>query len=288
MQSDAELHAPAECASSSIVAIEDLTVRRGADRVLDGVTICIDEGTFTGVLGPNGGGKTTLLKVLLGLLPYESGRVRVLGREPSDLGPMRARIGYVPQHLNVETNFPASALSVAAMGAYRSAGLFRPLGRRWRDRAMAALRRVGMAEAAHRPFGRLSGGQRQRALIARAIVAEPRLLLFDEPTTGVDVKGQEQLMDLLRDLRREMDLTILMVTHDVALISRYADRIACLNRVLHWHDASERLTPAVLDRAFQTNLDYLLAVQHAHDHDHEHGHAHDHESHGKGEGEEDR
>lgn len=247
------IHPPSEHlagAHAPAVETEGLTVVLGGNVVLEDVSLCVDDGTFTAILGPNGGGKTTLLKAVLGLVPITRGSIRVLGRPVRELDAVRGRIGYVPQHLNLDAHFPATALDVVLMGAYAHAGLFRRVGRDWRERAREILGRVGMAERADRPFGRLSGGQRQRVLIARALVARPSLLLLDEPTTGVDMVGKSDLMALLAALRSEMGLTILMVTHDVALVGSAADKVACLNRHLHWHDASQLLSMAVLERAF--------------------------------------
>ncbi|MCA9772296.1 MAG: ABC transporter ATP-binding protein [Myxococcales bacterium] len=247
------IHLPSEHpagAHAPAVETKELTVVLGGAVVLENVSICIDEGTFTAILGPNGGGKTTLLKAVLGLVPIAHGSIQVLGRPIAELDAVRDRIGYVPQHLNLDPHFPATVLDVVLMGAYAPVGLFRPVGRRWRDRAREVLRRVGMADQAGRTFGRLSGGQRQRVLIARAMVSRPSLLLLDEPTTGVDMVGKTDLMALLAELRTEMGLTILMVTHDVALIRTAADKVACLNHHLHWHDASELFSGAILERVF--------------------------------------
>jgi zinc transport system ATP-binding protein len=246
---------PACDCARGVVCIKDLTFRRGEQAVLEGITFCIDEGVVLGIIGPNGGGKTTLLKLILGELPVQTGTIEVLGKAPAKLGADRSLIGYVPQKHEIDRNFPATALDVVLMGATGKVGLFRRLPRALRERAAELLERVGVGDLRDRPIGRMSGGQQQRTFIARALISEPRLLILDEPTGGVDSAGQQQFLHLIRDLRNELQLTVVMVSHDVGQLSYYADQVACLNKRLHWHDRATLLNEHVIRDVYACELD---------------------------------
>ncbi|MCW8132614.1 MAG: metal ABC transporter ATP-binding protein [Planctomycetota bacterium] len=264
-------------------------------QALSGVNFTVREGEFLGLIGPNGGGKTTLLKIVLGLLVPQKGSVLVLGRDPRALGADRRLIGYVPQDSGVRKHFPATVLDVVLMGTYSSLGLFRRPGAKEREAALAAIRHVGMEGLEGRMAGGLSGGQQQRVAIARALVARPKLLLLDEPTSGLDTGGQAQLFDLLERLRKEYGLTVVMVSHDVTALAHFAEHLACLNKSLHWHDRSELISEEVLRKVYACELDAFFIKHrehlqefhgdhapagHAHgphcDHDHGHDHGHGH------------
>jgi zinc transport system ATP-binding protein len=229
--------------------------------VLDNVNFKVTTGEFLGLIGPNGGGKTTLLKLILGLLPPAQGEVLVLGRRADTLGRDRRLLGYVPQDTSVRKEFPATVLDVTLMGTYASLGFFRRPGAKEKQAALEALEHVGLKGLEHRPAGNLSGGQQQRMSIARALVAQPQLLLLDEPTSGLDTGGQAQLFALLDDLRQHYKLTVVMVSHDVTALAHYADQLACLSRTLHWHDRSELISEAVLRRVYNCELDAFF-IQH--------------------------
>jgi len=229
--------------------------------VLQNVNFRVWEGEFLGLIGPNGGGKSTLLKLVLGLLSPQEGEVLVLGRKAETLGKDRALLGYVPQDTTVRRQFPATVLDVAVMGTYARLGLFRRPGEKERTAAREALKHVGLEGLETRQAANLSGGQQQRLSIARALVAEPRLLLLDEPTSGLDTGGQAQLFALLDDLRKHYKLTVVMVSHDVTALAHYADQLACLSRTLHWHDRSELISEAVLRKVYACELDAFF-IQH--------------------------
>jgi zinc transport system ATP-binding protein len=240
---------------TGVVCLKHVSFKRGERAVLDDITFCIDEGVFLGLIGPNGGGKTTLLKLILGSLPLQEGRIEVFGMLPHELGRDRWLVGYVPQKHEVDKNFPASALDVVLMGATGKAGLLRRVPRSTRVRAADLLQRVGVADLRDRPIGRMSGGQQQRTFIARALVGEPRLLILDEPTSGLDSAGQLQFLHMLRNLQRELRLTVIMVSHDVGQLSVYSDQIACLNRRLHWHDRASLIDDGVIRHVYTCELD---------------------------------
>lgn len=210
------------------------TPSQAAEPVLEDISLEIYPDDFLGLVGPNGGGKTTLLRVILGLLRAQQGSVRVFGCDPVRV---RHRIGYVPQHGRIEATLPATVLDVVLTGRlYRSRWGIR-YGRKDRLAAEEALARVGLEHLARRPWQSLSGGQRQRALIARALAAEAELLLLDEPTANIDLPSEQTLADLLHDLSRQ--IPIILASHDIAFVTTHMKRVACLNRRLTVHRVDE-------------------------------------------------
>jgi manganese/zinc/iron transport system ATP- binding protein len=213
-----------------VIRFEHVTISYENATAVEDVHLEIPEGAFLGILGPNGSGKTTLLKGILGLITPVSGRIYVGDLCCHRLHKVRREIGYVPQAPQVDLHFPVSVLEVVLMGLYPSLGFFRRPGRTEREKAMAALGAVGMADHASRPAGHLSGGQRQRVLIARALVRSPRILLLDEPHTGLDVRSQAAVMELIHRTHEEHRLTTLLVTHDLNFALPYLDLALCVNR----------------------------------------------------------
>ena len=232
----------------------------GADAI-EGVSFALAAGEVAGVLGPNGGGKTTLFRALLGELPRRRGRVELAGAP-----------AYVPQTDEARLDFPVSALDVALMGAYRRTPFYRRLGRAERAAARRALERVGLSEQAKARFGTLSGGQRQRVLIARALVQDARVLLLDEPLSGVDAPSAARIESVLRELRDE-GRALLVATHDVEQARRF-ERVLCLHRrQIAFGAPAEVLGGAVLQDTYGDELVVLEGGRSAvnvghHDHDH--------------------
>ena len=243
------------------IEIKDLWFAYGGQRVLDQVNLTLPAGEFLAVLGPNGGGKSTLLRLLLGLVRPGGGSLRVLGREPGQTGGL---IGYLPQFTAVSASFPITVLGAVALGLVRPGfsgltGWLNPAARRHeREAALLALSRVGLADQAGRRLSDLSGGQRQRVFIARAIVSGPELLLLDEPTASVDGKSRQELMALLSELNR--DMTIVMVSHDMSTVDGCVTSIACVNQGLH-HHAESRLTPEIFAQAAGVDLRATCPVE---------------------------
>ncbi len=236
---------------SPAIEISDLWFAYDGVRVLDQVNLTLPAGDFLAVLGPNGGGKSTFLRLLLGLLPPGGGSLRVLGAAPGQAG---GRIGFLPQFTQVSASFPITVLGAVTLGLVRPgvAWFAGPARRRQeREEALSALERVGLAEHAGRRLSDLSGGQRQRVFIARAIVSGPELLLLDEPTASVDGKSRQELMALLAELNR--DMTIVMVSHDMSTVDGCVKSIACVNKSLH-HHADSRLTPQIFAEAMGVDL----------------------------------
>ncbi len=217
------------------IEIEGLDFRfNGGPRVLEGVDLRVEEGDFASVIGPNGGGKTTLIKLILGLYTPTAGTVRVLGTSPLKARP---RIGYMPQHAMMDPRFPVRAIDVVMMGRLGRGITFGSFSAADRRAAEAALAQVGIEAAGGRPFSDLSGGQRQRVLLSRALVTEPDMLLLDEPAAGLDQKVERDFFDLLQELNRH--LTVVLVSHDLGFVSGFVRTVICVHRRVDVHPTAE-------------------------------------------------
>lgn len=238
-----------------IVKISDMCYSYGGQDILHDINLTLYEGDFVAIIGPNGGGKTTLLKVILGLLKPTRGTVRLQNREPRSHA---ASIGYVPQHVNHNLSFPATALDIVLMGKHEPARRFqRGNAKQNRKAALAVMDKLGIGDYAGRKIAALSGGQRQRVLIARALISDPQLLVLDEATASIDTKGQADFYTLLKELNKE--LTILMVSHDLMMVASYAKSIACLNRKLHYHQSFDSSVD-VLDAFHSCSVEEMCPV----------------------------
>ena len=232
-------------ADKEVVKLEDVWVQYNGVPILEGINLAIEQDDFLGIIGPNGGGKTTLLKVILGLISPSRGKVSVLGKPPEK---SRSKIGYVPQHNLFDRDFPINVWDVVLMGRYGKSGLFRRYSSEDRRATQDALQTVGMLDHKDSQMGKLSGGELQRIFIARALVAEPKLLLLDEPTASVDPAMQTEFYELLEKLKKQM--AIVLVSHDISAVSIYVDKLACLNRQLHYHGSKE-ITPEILEATYK-------------------------------------
>ncbi|MBF0469619.1 MAG: metal ABC transporter ATP-binding protein, partial [Desulfamplus sp.] len=220
--------------TSPVVKIRGLSFAYNGQAVLNNVTLDILEGDFVAMIGPNGGGKSTLLKLMLGLLKPDKGEITIMGQTP---GRASSLIGYVPQDVNINRDFPITALDIVLMGKLKPQKRWQRESEADRNQAMAALEKMGMKEFAGRKISNLSGGQRQRIFIARALVTRPRLLLMDEPTSSIDTKGQTDFFNMLKELNKEM--TILVVSHNLMVVSTFVKSVICLNRHLHYHSNAQ-------------------------------------------------
>jgi len=228
-----------------------LTVGYEGETVIENVDLDVKHGEFFGLIGPNGGGKSTLLKAVLGLLEPISGRIRIYG-EPPEVG--RRFVGYVPQYSTFDRDFPITVRNVVLMGRRRNKGIKPWYSGEDKKAVREALEDVGLLDFRDHPVGELSGGQKQRVLIARALAGLPRMLLLDEPTASVDARVEEGLYKLLRDLNR--DVTIILVTHDIGIISQHVDTIACMNRHL-FKNEEPVLTKEMLEESYQCPVDVI-------------------------------
>jgi ABC-type Mn2+/Zn2+ transport system ATPase subunit len=227
-----------------LIRLEDASLGFGGRSLLSGVTVAVEPEDFLAVVGPNGGGKTTLLRTLLGMLPPVAGR---RAAEP------HLRIGYVPQRDHVDALWPLGTGDVVVMGRVPLAGPGKRMAPPDFDAARRALDRVGLGDLWARPFGTLSGGQRQRALIARALAAEPRLLALDEPTNGMDPSAELSAMDLLRELHRAGGIAVVMISHRLEAVANYARRLAFVDKdqgLWKVGPLGEMLRPEALSRLY--------------------------------------
>jgi zinc transport system ATP-binding protein len=226
--------------NEKVIDISNLSFSYDGEDILEDIQLSVAAGEFIAVLGPNGGGKTTLLKLILGLLRPQQGEVRVFGKTPA---PAAGKVGYVPQHTEVKAGFPVTAEQVVLMGLSGAGGHGIGFTRQQKDSARSALERVGVLDCARRRMDRISGGQRQRVLVARALVGEPELLLFDEPTSNIDPHGRLCFFELLADLRRSA--TLVVVSHDLSIATSQLTGVACVNKRLLYNPES-RITEEML------------------------------------------
>jgi zinc transport system ATP-binding protein len=232
-------------AGEELVRLKNVWVHYDSVAILEAVDLSVKQDDFLGIIGPNGGGKTTLLKVILGLVKPSRGAVTVLGSTPER---NRKFIGYIAQSSLFDHDFPISVLEVVLMGRYGKVGLIKRFSNEDKMLALKALETVEMLDYKDRQIGRLSGGEQQRVFIARALVAEPKMLLLDEPTTGVDTPMQTEFYELLAKLKRTM--AIVLVSHDISAVSVYVDSIACLNHQLYYHGSKE-IGPEILEATYK-------------------------------------
>jgi manganese/iron transport system ATP-binding protein len=232
--------------------IKNLSVAYNGRSALEGITFSVPKGAMLGVVGPNGGGKSTLLKAMLGLVRPQTGTVEILGRWVDRR--VRKLVGYVPQREDVDWNFPVSAFDVAMMGRVPSMRPFRRPTARDRELVWEALKTAGMERLADTPIGGLSGGQQQRVFLARALAQEAQVLLLDEPVSGVDAPSQHEIFDLLHRLQGE-GKTVVVTTHDLSCVAERFDLALLLNgRVVSLGKPEEVFTPELLNEAYQSHL----------------------------------
>ncbi len=243
------------------ILIEDLEVKYGNKIVLENIYLEVNKGEIVCVVGPNGGGKTTLLKVILGLKDYSKGVIEVLGEKPDKVE--KKEIGYLPQHENSKTDFPISVYEVVLMGRYPKLGFLKKPSEKDKKIVEECLKIVKMEQFKNENINKLSGGQRQRVFIARALAMEPKILILDEPSTGLDIVAQEDFYKTLVEIREKKEMAILMVSHDIGVVSTFVDKIACLNKTIHYHGKSgEPIPENVLKKVFGSNIQILVHDQH--------------------------
>jgi len=243
--------------TDTVIEIKNVYFSYNDPPVLVDVSLDIKEGEFIGIVGPNGGGKSTLLKIMLGLVSPDKGTVRILGKSPVK---GRSAIGYVPQYVNFERNFPITVLDTVLLGRINEKSSF--WGNTAEDVELVeqALRETEIADLKNRILNTLSGGQLQRVLIARALVGGPKILILDEPTSNVDTRMEEDIFDLLKKLNQKS--TIIVVSHDIGFISEYVNRVACLNQTLMCHETAA-ISGKTIEELYGTPVHM---IQHSHSH----------------------
>lgn len=260
-------HAPHACNHGSLgqhdpkhdaLCVQNVSYAYDDVQALQNVTLHVAVGCNLGIIGPNGGGKTTLLKIVLGLLEGYSGSVTVMGMTPREVCRRGDIVGYVPQRHLFEQRFPVSVRQVVRMGLVGKTGLLRRHSRADLECIEQLMAEVGIADLAERPIGSLSGGNQQRAFIARALAPGPKILLLDEPMVGIDVAGQQMFADMIRRLQEHLGLTVIVVSHDLRAIAATCEKVACLARTVHYHDSPRGLTADLLQEVFRHEIEPIL------------------------------
>jgi zinc transport system ATP-binding protein len=251
---------------ANIVEIRGLSFSYRNQPVLEDIDLGVEEGTTLGLIGPNGGGKTTLVRLMLGALQPSRGVIRVAGLDPRAAVRRGDVIGYLPQNSMVPANLPLSVRQFVRLGLAGRNGMLQRSSAQQLQFVEEMLERIGAGELADRAVGDLSGGQLQRVHIARALAPKPRILLMDEPTTGIDRAGQQKFIDSIATLKRELGLTVVFVSHDLRAVASISDRIACLNCRLHYHDVPQRLPSDLVYQMFACDLEAMGIVPHEHVH----------------------
>lgn len=234
--------------SDPVIVVQNVSFAYDGQPVLQDVNLVLREQELVSFVGPNGGGKTTLLKLMLGLLHPSKGTVRVFGKRPEEARPL---MGYMPQHAHLDPQFPVSVTDVVLMGRLGHTRAFGPYGKADRIAAEEALRTLRIWELRRSHFSALSGGQRQRVLIARALASHPKLLLLDEPTAGLDVAIEGEFYDFIRDFSRTM--TVVLVSHDLGFVSQLVHKVVCVKRSVVTHPTSE-ITGEIISRVYGSEM----------------------------------
>ncbi|HHW66414.1 MAG: zinc transport system ATP-binding protein [Epulopiscium sp.] len=226
----------------TILEIKNLSFGYNDKLILDNINFEIKSGDYIGIVGPNGSGKSTLLKIVLGLLKPTKGSIKLFG-QPMDSFKDWGKIGYVAQKAaSFNTSFPATVEEVVAANLYPQLGLFKRIKKYHMEKVYEALELVGMKEYSKRLIGNLSGGQQQRVFIARTLVSSPQIIFLDEPTVGIDIQSQDNFYELLKNLNENMHITIVMISHDIGVITEKANRVACMGeKKLIVHDMNSNV-----------------------------------------------
>ncbi|MEA2072348.1 MAG: ABC transporter ATP-binding protein [Campylobacterota bacterium] len=224
---------PLQTTAKNIIEVSNLSFSYEKQQVLENINFTIQERDFVAIIGPNGGGKSTLLKLILGINPLQKGDISILGENYIN---QTQHIGYVPQNTNINTSFPISVLEVVLMGQNSFKKRVFGYKKDEKEQAYEALKKVNMDDFAHKSISELSGGQRQRVFIARALFSNPKILLLDEPTSSIDAKGAKQIYEALEELHQE--ITIVVISHDLSVIMKHATKAFYINKQLFDHDLS--------------------------------------------------
>ncbi len=233
----------------TVLEVKNLSFAYSKERVLEDINLSVHEKDFLALIGPNGGGKSTLVKLILGINRLQEGSITIFGKTTNK---EISQIGYVPQNTNVNIDFPIKVIEIVMMGLKKSAFSF-GYTKEERSHAMNLLKQVGIENEAQKKIGSLSGGQRQRVMIARALYNNPKILLLDEPTASIDVDGQKQIYELLKELNKKV--TVIVVSHDISVILEYATKVAHINKRVTHHDLSS------LRKKFHPNANHICEVE---------------------------
>lgn len=267
----------------NVLEVNDLTIQYNSHLAVDNITFDVAQGDLLGIVGPNGAGKTTLFRAILGLQQYNKGKIKLFGYESEKYNVLLPLIGYVPQKIAFEPNFPATVYDVISMGItsekkiVKGAKLIQQCGCCWNriykqmdktdSKIQEALKTVGLEHLKNRRIGELSGGELQRVFIAKSLVKDPLLLILDEPVTSVDVESQTKFYNVIKKINKENGITIIWSSHDLDAIKKYANRVACMNRKLFFHGEKEKFFSD--EKILKTYTESAMQM-HMHMHDHNH------------------
>ena len=243
-------HSSKHPTATPLIAVKDVSFCYGKHPVLEHIDLNITDGEFVGIIGPNGSGKSTLLKLMLGLLPAHEGKILLAG-QPVTLGTYPIRIGYIPQKVTQnETRLPMTVYEMVSLGRVQPGMKFQYVNNQDHQEIRKALETVGMWEYQDRQLNTLSGGQQQRVFIAKSLASHPTLLMLDEPTVGVDAESETQFYQLLKDLNREHHLTIILVSHDLEVVTSSVTSLVCLNRQLLYEGSPKHFDATILTQTY--------------------------------------
>lgn len=245
--------------TQNIIELHNVSFSYGNSKVIDNITFSLHKGDYLGIIGPNGGGKTTLLKLMIGLLKPSSGTIKLFGKELDNFK-MRSEIGYVAQKAtHFDNSFPITVEEIVLMGRYAKRGLFKPVTKEDAKHVEKALEQVEMLQYRKRLITDLSGGQQQRVFIARALAGEPQVIFLDEPTAGIDSQTQEQFYLLLRKLNKEIGITLVLISHEIDVVVNEVTEIAAINRTLVCYcKPNELVGTKGLEKAYGKDIRYIL------------------------------
>ncbi len=245
--------------SENILELDNISFAYQKELVLKNINLSLHKGDYLGVIGPNGGGKTTLLKIMIGLLKPNEGTVKIFGTDIKNFKEW-SKIGYVPQKAtNFDVNFPVTVEEVVSMGRYAQRGLLKSLNAHDKQKVRNSLEQVEMVEYKDRQITDLSQGQQQRVFIARSLASEPEVIFLDEPTVGVDIKAQEQFYTLLQKLNKILRLTLVLVSHDIDVVTSEATELACINQELVYHgEPKEFIKKDYLTKLYGKGVKFIL------------------------------
>lgn len=251
--------------------IKNLFVEYGDNQVLEDINLKIEDKHFLGIIGPNGGGKSTLLKAIVGLIDYKKGEIKIYGKNPKDLNGL---LGYVPQASQFDKDFPINVEEVVLSGILKdNIKLFKKYNKNNYNKAENIMKKLDIYNLRKRQIGQLSGGQLQKVLIGRALMTEPKILLLDEPTASIDASSTTQIYELLSELNK--DMTIIIVSHNMEAVASYLDSVACLNKKLYHHH-EKQLEPETVKNVYGCPVDLIAhgmphRVLGSHNHNHKAG-----------------
>ena len=241
--------------SNPAIEITNLNFSFDKLSILENINMTIEQGDFAGLVGPNGGGKTTLLKLILGLYKAQSGQISIFGQA---LKKQRKLIGYVPQYADFNSDFPISVQDTVLQGRLGVSSFFASYSKRDKQIALNVMQETEIFDLADRSIQSLSGGQMQRVLVARALASQPKILLLDEPTANIDLRAEKDIFDLFKSINQRM--SILIISHDIGFVSDYINKVFCLNKTLVCHNAS----PVTSDTIHALYGDHVSEVHHRH------------------------